>query len=125
MILPWMIYTGIATLLMGLAARSLEHAAWQRGWPLRGIWVLALLGSLLLSALAIISPSGSGVGRQGVAEAEGAPSGAPDDALAQWLGWTEPLSASTASMWNAEISTWLLVFWVMLSGTLSLCIVLS
>ncbi|CAN5702228.1 hypothetical protein BH23GEM8_BH23GEM8_10880 [soil metagenome] len=125
MILAWMIYTSVATLMMGLAARSLEQAAWQRGWPVRGVWVLALLGSLLLSALALITPSGSGAGRQDNAPAAGASGAAPGDALVPWFGWTEPLSASTAWVWNAEIFTWLLTFWIILSGTLALCIFLS
>lgn len=122
MILSWMIYTLVSTLLLGLAARSLEQMAWQRGWPLRGVWVLALLGSLLLSVLALVTPSVEGPGPQDTVLGAGA---APADALDPWMGWTELLTASTVTLWSVQLSALLWALWAILSVLLSFCLVLS
>jgi beta-lactamase regulating signal transducer with metallopeptidase domain len=56
MILPWMLYTGAVTLLLGLSARCLEGVVRQRNLPVRGLWMGALLGSVLLPILSLVVP---------------------------------------------------------------------
>jgi hypothetical protein len=48
MILPWMLYAGAVALLLGVAAACAETVARARGCPVRGLWMGALLGSVLL-----------------------------------------------------------------------------
>jgi beta-lactamase regulating signal transducer with metallopeptidase domain len=45
-----MVYCAVVSALLGLAALSLQHALNRRGLPLRGVWMIAIIGSLALSA---------------------------------------------------------------------------
>jgi beta-lactamase regulating signal transducer with metallopeptidase domain len=56
MILSWMIYSLVTALLCALAARVLERAVRQRGWPIRALWVGAMAASLLLPVLPRLIP---------------------------------------------------------------------
>jgi bla regulator protein BlaR1 len=46
--LPWMIYAALVAVVLSMAALSGEHAAKQRQWASRGIWLIAMILSLLL-----------------------------------------------------------------------------
>ncbi len=57
MILPWMLYAAAVALLLGVAAACAETVARARGWPVRGVWMAALLGSVLLPVAAALLPA--------------------------------------------------------------------
>jgi bla regulator protein BlaR1 len=65
MIATWMLYLTAVSLLLALAAQVLERVFSLRGWPLRGLWVGALTGSVLLPpavALASLRTTASDIG---------------------------------------------------------------
>jgi beta-lactamase regulating signal transducer with metallopeptidase domain len=56
MISELLLYGTKVTLLIGLAALALERVAAWRGLPRRGLWAAALVLSLILPALAVLTP---------------------------------------------------------------------
>src|SRR5580658_9385449 len=56
MISDLMLYGTKVTLLIGLAALALERVAAWRGLPRRGLWAGALVLSVALPALAVLTP---------------------------------------------------------------------
>jgi beta-lactamase regulating signal transducer with metallopeptidase domain len=58
MILLWMVYAATVAVLFGAGALALENVVRQRGWPIRWLWLGALVGSTLIpTILAIDSPA--------------------------------------------------------------------
>jgi hypothetical protein len=57
MILPWMLYSSAVALLLGLAAACAESVVRARGSAARGVWLGALLGSVLIPAAAALLPA--------------------------------------------------------------------
>ena len=121
MILSWMLYSCTVALLFALAAWALESVVRQRGWPVRGLWSLALLGALLLPILPSLLPS------QEHLPAPADPS--PGDEVRQtpaaaapmgWVEWTEPLVSVTATVRTLDFGPWLLALWGITSATLLL-----
>jgi beta-lactamase regulating signal transducer with metallopeptidase domain len=52
-----MLYAGAVALLLAVAAECAETVARARGWPVRGVWMGALLGSVLLPVAAALLPA--------------------------------------------------------------------
>jgi hypothetical protein len=57
MILAWMLYASAVALLLGLAAACAETVVRARGAPARGVWLGALLGSVLIPVAAALLPA--------------------------------------------------------------------
>ncbi len=110
MILPWMLYSCTIAVLLALAAWPLESVVRQRGWPVRGLWSLSLLGSLLLPLLPNLLPRRS-------LPAAAAPSPSQEvvqtsfQAPLQWIEWAEPLRSVPAPLHSFDLDPWLLALW--------------
>jgi beta-lactamase regulating signal transducer with metallopeptidase domain len=115
MILSWMLHASALTLLLVLAAASLETTARQQGWPVRGLWIGAGLGSIALSALAVLLPE-----RDSVAAARLIP--APVAEAAAGLAW---LGSQPASAPPLRLELWLLVSWGIASAAIVAAIGIS
>jgi hypothetical protein len=57
MILAWMLYSSAVALLLGLAAACAETVVRARGSAARGVWLGALVGSVLIPAAAALLPA--------------------------------------------------------------------
>ena len=57
MILAWMLYASAVALLLGMAAACAETVVRARRAPVRGVWLIALLGSVLIPAAAALLPA--------------------------------------------------------------------
>jgi beta-lactamase regulating signal transducer with metallopeptidase domain len=121
MILPWMLYACATALFLGLAAASLETVVRERGWPVRGLWAAAMLGSSLVPFLAVYSLP---------------PPTAPTSIARQSLGSGESLNSSAQITWDSapaipsgigafDPDLWLFGFWMAATTLLSLGFILS
>jgi beta-lactamase regulating signal transducer with metallopeptidase domain len=126
MILSWMLYASAVALLLALAAWTLEGVVRQHGWPVRGVWIGALLGSLLIPVLTSTlppertSPVGTAAANP-TAEHPRTPS-----VPAVWAEWAEPLtSAATAPARKPDLDSWILALWGIASTALALALALS
>lgn len=126
MMLLWMLYSSAVTLLLAVAAWILEPTIRQRGWPVRWLWALSMLGSLLLPLLAAVLPFRRALPASAppLPHADGAQPSAPLP-IAEWNFWTEPLGAVAAPARNTGINSWLLALWVLTSALIALAIVSS
>lgn len=127
MILPWMLYASVTSLLVALAALILEGAVRQRRWPIRGLWVMALATSLTLPLLGAALPPD----RDSPAPSAG-PAGEPSELSSaapvsrDWIAWTEPLSAVAAVPGERrDVDPWLLSVWGITSLGIALGLALS
>ena len=115
MILSWMLHAAALALLLGLAAASLETTVRQQGWPVRGLWIGAGLGSIFLSAIAVLLPE-----RDSGLAARLIPAPALDAAAR--LPWPGALPA-VAAPFDAE--PWLLAAWGIASAAVAVWIAIS
>ncbi len=101
MILSLMLHATALTFLLALAAASLETTVRQQGWPVRGLWIGAGLGSIALSVLSVLLPE-----RGSVADTRFVPAPVADAAAGlAWLG-SRPASAPAF-----RLEPWLLALW--------------
>jgi beta-lactamase regulating signal transducer with metallopeptidase domain len=115
MILALMLYATALTFLLALAAASLETTVRQQGWPVRGLWIGAGLGSIALSVLAVLLPE-----RDPVAAARFVSAPVADAAAGlAWLG-TQPASAPPF-----RLEPWLLALWGIASAAIVVVIGIS
>lgn len=122
MILLWMLYTVAITLLLGLSALCLEGVVRQRMWPIRGLWVGALLGSMLLPVLAIFFPPTDPVSPPDVVSS---PQSAPtsDAGALQLPAAVADLDIGTSV--GIDLDAWLLGMWGVGSALLAAGLVVS
>ena len=126
MIVSWMLYISVVTLLLALAAWLPERIARQRGWPTRGLWVLALVASLLLPFfVGVMSPA-----RESTAPALGSPDadGKVTFAPEGWMWWitpVEPLASASTATRHFDLDAAVLALWAIASALLALWLVLS
>ena len=112
MIVTWMLYASAIALCFTLAAIAAEWVLRAFRFPARGVWVLALLGSLVLPVLALVPND------RPIAVAQPSPS-----AWAELLPIPGPIAATrwTAS-WGPQANASVLVLWgvatVLLIGVL-------
>ncbi|MDQ3523336.1 MAG: PDZ domain-containing protein [Gemmatimonadota bacterium] len=126
MILPWMLYSCTIPLLLALAASALESAVRQRGWPVRGLWTLALLGSLLLPILSTLLPTRRELPMQAAPSPVGEVNGTPAvPAPMEWVDWTVPLVSVPAPVREFNLDPWLLILWGITSAALLLSLAIS
>lgn len=123
MILPWMLYASVVALLLGLAAWVLEGVVRQREWPVRGLWVLALLGSVLVPLLAATVLPLRGPLPAAPPLQESAGQVLLIEAPMKWFEWPDPLGTVAAP--GAGLDRWLLVLWAFASAATILYLVLS
>lgn len=112
MIHLWMLYSAGVALLLGVAAHLLEGAVRQRNWPIRGLWIGAVAGSLLLPALALLIPAGSSASAPAAVRYVEAP--APQTATVDptlppaAVTGSRPVAASRGSL---DLDPWLVGAW--------------
>jgi len=115
MILSWVLHASALTLLLVLAAASLETAVRQQGWPVRGLWIGAGLGSIALTLLAVLLPE-----RDSVAAARIIP--APIADAAARLPW---LGSQPASPPPIQLEPWFPTLWGIASAAIVVGIAIS
>jgi beta-lactamase regulating signal transducer with metallopeptidase domain len=126
MMLSWMVYALLVTLLLAFAAWALEEVVRQRGWPVRGVWVLALLGSFATPLVAGLLPprrSASAPAPPPVGEAAPATVSEPRPEWTQWT--TAPLAAVPAPAQDSRLDRWLGALWGAASAGLALSLAIS
>lgn len=121
MILSWMLYACTLALLLAMTAASLETVVRQRGWPVRGLWVGALLGSVLLPLLAMLLPRR---GFEFSARSVPAASETPTRAQIPWEG-VGPIRTLPAEAPPFDPDPWLLGLWFLASTAIAVGIVAS
>jgi beta-lactamase regulating signal transducer with metallopeptidase domain len=115
MIASLMLHATALTLLLVLAAASLETSVRQQGWPVRGLWIGAALGSITLSALAHLLPE-----RGSAAAARFVPAPVADAAAGLvWLG------SQPAGVPPFRLEPWLLALWGIASAVVAVVIGIS
>jgi bla regulator protein blaR1 len=121
--LAWMIYVVLVTVLVGLAALAAEKAARLRLASCRWIWILAMVCSLLIPALAVSvsapAPAVSGPAAQGGTSTLHQVTA---DALSptRWIG-----AGATRAISSRNLDGWLRRCWISASGALLLLLFAS
>jgi beta-lactamase regulating signal transducer with metallopeptidase domain len=126
MILSWMVYALMITLFMALAAWALEAILRLRRWPVRGVWVLAIVGSLGIPVLSGILPSQDPVPLPAIPRVAGAAPSAEATSSVEWTNWTaRPLSMVPSPAQDSRIDRLLLVLWGLTAVGLALSLAIS
>jgi hypothetical protein len=121
MILSWMLYVCATALFLGLAAAILETVVRERGWPVRGLWAGALIGSFVIPFMA---PFGSPWGD------------APPAPARESFGSDQSLIPPVQNSWDAALAVqnritpfdpdpWLVGLWMSTTVLLSVALVVS
>ncbi|UCD25365.1 MAG: hypothetical protein JSW51_05470, partial [Gemmatimonadota bacterium] len=119
MIASWMIYSVLVALCLGVAASAAEHLIRLYGKPARGVWVVALLGSLLVPVVnlsAILWAGAAGDNPEAVALAPIVVTSLLDSPLQQYVG-----VPASVSGWDGVLA----VLWGTMSLALAVLVVAS
>ena len=112
--LSWMLHATALAFLLGLAAACLETTTRRRNRPVRGLWIAAGLGSIVLSALPALLPGDDSLDLRLIP--------APALDAAARLPWPRAYPAS-AAQFDAE--PWLLAMWGIASAAVAAGIAVS
>jgi hypothetical protein len=119
MIASWMIYSVLVALCLGVAASAAEHLIRLYGKPARGVWVAALLGSLLVPVVnlsAVLWAGAVGDSPEAVALAPVVVTSLLDSPLQQYVG-----VPASVSGWDGVLA----VLWGTMSLALAVLVVAS
>lgn len=120
MLLPWMVYAAVLAALLAVTAAAAERIARARRWPTRGIWVGALLLSLLAPVGVVFGPHTTAPTAEEPIVKQSAPSLVTSPRGAVALPPLARLSIAPTAAPEIDLDAVLLGVWALGSGLLAL-----